>query len=220
MRSPLLQRVTTVLYLAWNRKFELVSARGGVCHRYLSWLNKNVCDRNCTVSSKCVTSSTRIRQLGTELIQQSVQNGLEMLTDFEARICWVDMEMTGLDPSKDTIMELSCVITDKHLNEVAKIEQIIIHQPEYVLNAMGDWCKEHHGASGLTEACLKSKISLKEAEDTFLEFLKKHTAFQKAPLAGNSVHADRQFIRQYMPKVYKYLHYRIIDVSTLSELCK
>ncbi|XP_022651886.1 oligoribonuclease, mitochondrial-like [Varroa jacobsoni] len=175
---------------------------------------------NLFVCKKAISFVSRVQQLRAGPMNFNTPNDKIMPSDIDQRICWIDMEMTGLDPDRDTIMEISCVVTDKDLNEVARIEQIILHQPEYVLNAMDDWCKQNHGASGLTEACLKSKISLKEAEDTVLVFLQRHTTPKKVPLGGNSVHADRQFIRRYMPKVYEHLHYRIIDVSSIRELCK
>lgn len=137
-----------------------------------------------------------------------------------SRIFWIDMEMTGLDPEKDTIMEASCVITEADLSEVARVERIVVHQPSYVLNAMSEWCKITHGKSGLTTSCLQSTVSIKQAEDQIVEFLNEHTNPNEVPLAGNSVHMDKMFIKRYFPRVYDHLHYRIIDVSSLTELCK
>ncbi|XP_003743517.2 oligoribonuclease, mitochondrial [Galendromus occidentalis] len=129
------------------------------------------------------------------------------------------MEMTGLNPDKDTIMEAACVVTEADLSEVARIDKIVVHHPSYVLNAMDEWCKTTHGKSGLTAECLQSTLSIQEAEDRILKLLVEHTNPGEAPLGGNSVHADRMFIRRYLPRVYDHLNYRIIDVSSIRELC-
>lgn len=143
-----------------------------------------------------------------------------MGSDSENRLVWVDLEMTGLDDEKDTILEIACLITDTNLKLVAEGPDIIIHQPNSVLQSMGDWCKKHHGESGLTKAVQESKISIGEAEDTVFNFVEKYTKPKKCLLAGNSVHADKIFLNKYMPKFVSHLHYRIVDVSTVKELCK
>ncbi|XP_052281400.1 oligoribonuclease, mitochondrial-like isoform X2 [Dreissena polymorpha] len=130
------------------------------------------------------------------------------------------LQMSGLDLDKDHILEMACIVTDKDLNIVAESEDLVIHQPDEVLNGMDSWCTQHHGESGLTEAVRKSKISLTEAEDRMMEFVQEHTLQRTAPLGGNSVHADRGFLVKYMPRFTGHLHYRIIDVSTVKELSK
>ncbi|KAG2470105.1 ORN protein, partial [Polypterus senegalus] len=97
---------------------------------------------------------------------------------------------------------------------------LIINQPDALLDGMSDWCKEHHGDSGLTRAVQESKISLQQAEYEFLSFIRQHTPPGLCPLAGNSVHADKKFLDKYMPQFMYHLHYRIIDVSTIKELCR
>ncbi|KAI5637701.1 exonuclease domain-containing protein [Phthorimaea operculella] len=136
------------------------------------------------------------------------------------RIVWVDLEMTGLDIEKDHILEIACLVTDADLNVVAKGPNIIIHQPDDVLRDMNEWCVKQHGESGLTEASRKSKISLQDAEKELLKFVSSHVPEKKCPLGGNSVYMDRLFLRKYMPTLNEYLHYRIIDVSTIKELVK
>nr|XP_021184071.2 probable oligoribonuclease [Helicoverpa armigera] len=136
------------------------------------------------------------------------------------RIVWVDLEMTGLDIEKDHILEIACVVTDADLNIVAQGPNIIINQPDSILDGMNDWCVSQHGESGLTEASRKSNVTLKEAEKQVLEFVKSHAPEKKCPLGGNSVYMDRLFIRKYMPILDNYLHYRVIDVSTIKELAK
>ncbi|XP_041979845.1 oligoribonuclease, mitochondrial isoform X2 [Aricia agestis] len=136
------------------------------------------------------------------------------------RIVWVDLEMTGLDINKDHIMEIACLVTDADLNIVAEGPNVVIHQPREVLDQMGDWCKAHHGESGLTKDSLNSRISVEEAEKQILKFVSTHVPENRCPLAGNSVYMDRLFLYKYMPKFNSYLHYRIIDVSTVKELAR
>lgn len=136
------------------------------------------------------------------------------------RMVWVDLEMTGLDINKDQIIEMACLITDSDLNVLAEGPNLIIKQPDELLDSMSDWCKEHHGKSGLTQAVRNSKISLEHAEYEFLSFIRQHTPPGQCPLAGNSVHADKRFLDKYMPQFMYHLHYRIIDVSTIKELCR
>uniref|UniRef100_A0A8V5H685 Oligoribonuclease, mitochondrial n=5 Tax=Psittaciformes TaxID=9223 RepID=A0A8V5H685_MELUD len=136
------------------------------------------------------------------------------------RMVWVDLEMTGLDVEKDQILEMACLITDCDLNVLAEGPNLIINQPDELLESMSDWCKEHHGKSGLTKAVKESKISLQQAEYEFLSFVRQQTPPGVCPLAGNSVHADKKFLDKYMPQFMRHLHYRIIDVSTVKELCR
>ncbi|XP_037915984.1 probable oligoribonuclease isoform X2 [Hermetia illucens] len=134
-------------------------------------------------------------------------------------IVWMDLEMTGLE-EKDTILEASCILTDENLNIVAEGPNIVIHQPDSVLNSMNDWCKKHHQETGLTDQSRNSKISTEEAEKALLKFVEEYIPPKTCPLAGNSVYMDRLFLRKYMPQLNDYLHYRIIDVSSVKELCK
>src|SRR5690606_5674855 len=130
-----------------------------------------------------------------------------------ARMVWIDMEMSGLDPERERILEIAAIVTDGDLEVVAEGPEIVVHQPESVLEAMDDWNKTHHGASGLIERVRASTVSEEEAEARILEFLAAHVAPRTAPLAGNSVHQDRRFLARYMPQLEAFLHYRIVDVS-------
>lgn len=130
----------------------------------------------------------------------------------------MDLEMTGLDPDVDTILEIATLITDAELNVIAEGPNLAIHQSEDVLKAMNEWCREHHGDSGLTERVRKSTVSMTEAEAATLEFISRHVAEGSSPLCGNSIHQDRRFLVRYMPKIENYVHYRNIDVSTVKEL--
>jgi hypothetical protein len=109
-------------------------------------------------------------------------------------IIWIDCEMTGLDAQRDTILEIACVITDGKLNTTLEGPNIVIHHSDEVLAAMNAWCIDHHGKSGLTQRSRESSVSIHEAEERVLAFLTQHTKEQWAPLAGNSVHCDRQFL--------------------------
>lgn len=130
------------------------------------------------------------------------------------------MEMSGLYPEKDRILEVAILVTDGELNLIAEGPTLIIHQPDDLLDAMDEWNTSHHDASGLTERVRASTMDEAGASAAILEFLSEHTDKSKAPLAGNSVHQDRRFLARYMPEVEAWLHYRNIDVSTIKELAK
>jgi oligoribonuclease len=134
------------------------------------------------------------------------------------KLVWLDLEMTGLNPEKDQIVEIATIITDANLEVIAEGPDLVIYQPPKITNNMVAWNQEHFSASGLLNEIHDSKISLKEAEDQTLNFLKKYCPNKTALFAGNSVHIDREFIRAYMPKLADYVHYRIIDVTTIKEL--
>ncbi|KAJ3414368.1 hypothetical protein HDV05_006642 [Chytridiales sp. JEL 0842] len=136
-------------------------------------------------------------------------------------LVWIDLEMTGLDLSTDHIIEIACIITDGSLNTIATGPDLIIHQPKQVMDAMSEWCVTHHGSSGLTASVLASKLSVQEAEKQVLEFIKQHIPEKGVGvLAGNSVHMDKEFIRKEMPALLDWLHYRLVDVSTVKELAR
>lgn len=142
------------------------------------------------------------------------------LQDSAQNLVWVDCEMTGLDIDRDTLLEMAVIVTDGQLEIVAKGPNIVIHQPDSVLESMGDWCTQHHAQSGLTQAVKDSSISLKECERQMLEFIKTYVPEGKCPLAGNSIGQDQRFLVKYMPDFMGHLHYRVVDVSTIKELAK
>jgi len=117
-------------------------------------------------------------------------------------------------------LEIACLVTDEELNIVAEGPNLIIRQSDEVLDSMDEWCKTQHGKSGLTKASKESQTSLKAAEMKTLSFVKQYTPPGVCPLAGNSVHEDKKFLDKYMPDLMNHLHFRIIDVSTIKELCK
>jgi len=153
-------------------------------------------------------------------IKSSVYRGAAMNQQHKGFLVWMDLEMTGLDPNVDTILEIATIITDGQLNTVAEGPNIVIHQPDSVLDIMGDWCKEHHGASGLSARVRTSTTSMLDAEQQSLDFIKQYVPQGVSPLCGNSIHQDRRFLVPYMPTLEGYLHYRNIDVSTVKELTR
>jgi oligoribonuclease len=141
----------------------------------------------------------------------------EELTD---RLIWVDLEMTGLDPLTHRVLEIATLVTDGSLEVVAEGPDLVIHQPETVLAGMNDWSREHHTASGLLGRVHESTLDEATAEALTLEFLRRHCPAGQAPLAGNSVHMDRFFLKIQMPKLEAFAHYRNVDVTTLKELVR
>ena len=135
-------------------------------------------------------------------------------------LVWMDLEMTGLDVQRDQIMEIATIITDASLNEIAQGPVIAIHITDDHLAQMDDWCQATHGASGLTQACRQSRVSLAQAEQQTLDFIRQYVPEKEALLCGNSICQDRKFIERYMPLVDAYLHYRLWDVSSFKEAAK
>ena len=133
-------------------------------------------------------------------------------------LIWIDLEMTGLNPDTDLIIEIATVITDKDLNILAQGPVLAVHQSDAALAAMDDWNQQHHGQSGLIERVKASTIDAAEAERLTIEFLKNWVPENTSPICGNSIGQDRRFLYRYMPKLEAYFHYRNIDVSTLKEL--
>ncbi|MYN10572.1 oligoribonuclease [Pseudoduganella aquatica] len=138
----------------------------------------------------------------------------------ETNLVWVDMEMTGLEPETDRIIEVAIIVTDMHLNFLAEGPVFAIHQTDETLDKMDNWNKGTHGRSGLTERVKASTITEAFAEAELIAFLKKWVPAGKAPMCGNTIGQDRRFMVKYMPKLEAFFHYRNIDVSTLKELCK
>lgn len=138
----------------------------------------------------------------------------------DMRLVWVDMEMTGLDPEKERIIELAAVVTEPDLTVVAESPVLVVHQSDELLDAMDKWNKSTHGKSGLIDKVRASTLSESEAQAQMIDFLAKHVPAGKSPLCGNSVSQDRRFMFRYMPDLERFFHYRTIDVSTLKELAR
>ncbi|OQW75695.1 MAG: oligoribonuclease [Proteobacteria bacterium ST_bin11] len=133
-------------------------------------------------------------------------------------LIWIDLEMTGLDPDNDLIIEIATVVTDKHLNILAEGPVMAVHQSDAALAAMDDWNQQHHGQSGLIQRVKDSEIDAAEAEARTLEFLQLWVPAKSSPICGNSICQDRRFLYHYMPKLEAFFHYRNLDVSTVKEL--
>ena len=135
-------------------------------------------------------------------------------------LIWLDLEMTGLDPEQDVIIEIATIVTDAHLNVLAEGPSLVIHQNDTVLETMNDWCIKQHGQSGLTQRVRDSKVSCAEAEQQTIAFLKALVDVGHSPMCGNTIGQDRRFLVKYMPQLEAYFHYRNVDVSTLKELAR
>ncbi len=135
-------------------------------------------------------------------------------------LIWIDLEMTGLDPDNDLIIEIATVVTDKELNVLAQGPVMAVHQSDEALAAMDEWNQTHHGQSGLIERVKASNITDSEAEKQTIEFLQQWVPSGKSPMCGNSICQDRRFLYRYMPELEKFFHYRNLDVSTLKELAR
>jgi oligoribonuclease len=133
-------------------------------------------------------------------------------------LVWIDLEMTGLDPKKERIIEMATIVTDSQLNVLAEGPVVAIHQSDDLLEAMDNWNTKQHNSSGLVERVKASMITEAQAEAATLEFLKKYVPAGKSPMCGNTVYQDRRFLNLYMPELERYFHYRLLDVSTLKEL--
>jgi oligoribonuclease len=136
------------------------------------------------------------------------------------RLVWVDMEMSGLQPDTDKILEIAMIVTDGELNVIAEGPVLVVHQEDAVLDRMDAWNKGTHGKSGLIDKVKASTLSEAEVEAQCIVFLKQHVKASISPMCGNTIHQDRRFMNRYMPKLEAYFHYRNIDVSTIKELAK
>ena len=135
-------------------------------------------------------------------------------------LVWLDMEMTGLDPERERILEMAMIVTDGNLNTLAESPVWVVHQSEAQLDAMDDWCKTTHGRSGLIERVRASTLDEARLEAEALSFMQQWVPERASPMCGNSIGQDRRFMVRYLPRLEAYFHYRNIDVSTLKELCK
>ena len=138
----------------------------------------------------------------------------------EFNLVWIDMEMTGLDPDNDRIIEVAAVVTDANLNVLAEGPVIAVHQSDATLDKMDAWNKGTHGRSGLIDRVKASTIDEAQAEEQLIAFLKQWVPANKSPMCGNSICQDRRFMARGMPKLEAFFHYRNLDVSTLKELCR
>ncbi|MDO3381067.1 oligoribonuclease [Gilvimarinus algae] len=135
-------------------------------------------------------------------------------------LIWIDLEMTGLDPDSDVIIEIATIVTDAQLNILGEGPVMAVHQPDSILDAMDEWNTNQHGKSGLTERVKNSTTTLADAENATIAFLEQWVPAGKSPMCGNSICQDRRFLARGMPRLERYFHYRNLDVSTLKELAR
>lgn len=135
-------------------------------------------------------------------------------------LVWLDMEMTGLNPEHDRIIEVAMIITDKNLNTLAQSDIFVIHQSDEMMDNMDEWNTATHGRTGLTERVKASSLTEAEVEEKLIAFLQEWVPEKTSPMCGNTIHQDRRFMVRYMPKLENYFHYRNLDVSTLKELAR
>lgn len=135
-------------------------------------------------------------------------------------LIWIDLEMTGLDPEHDRIIEIATIVTDSQLNILAEGPNLVVHQSDELLNSMDEWCTNQHGQSGLTRKVQESDISDAQAEQATIDFIAEYVDKGASPICGNSIGQDRRFLVKYMPELEAYFHYRNLDVSTIKELAR
>lgn len=143
-----------------------------------------------------------------------------MNAERSSSLVWMDLEMTGLNPDVDSIIEIATIITDAQLNIIDTGPNLVINQPSSRFEQMDDWNQKQHVQSGLWAKVLSSKLTMVDAEQQTLDFIMKHSAAKESPLCGNSVWQDRRFLRKYMPRIDSYLHYRLVDVSSFKEMIR
>jgi len=138
----------------------------------------------------------------------------------DKNLIWIDLEMTGLNPKTDHIIEIATVVTDSDLKVIAEGPVLAIKTDQAIMDNMNEWCVTHHGKSGLTQRVLESEVTLQQAEQQTIEFLKDYISAGKSPMCGNSICQDRKFMAEQMTTLEDYFHYRNLDVSSLKELAK
>lgn len=136
----------------------------------------------------------------------------------KGNLIWIDLEMTGLNPDTDRVLEIATIVTDAHLNVIAEGPVFAIHQKDIVLNAMDEWNTRQHGQSGLVDRVKRSTVDEARAEEATIEFLRQYVDAGSSPMCGNSICQDRRFLWRHMPKLEAFFHYRNLDVSSIKEL--
>ncbi|MEE3321142.1 MULTISPECIES: oligoribonuclease [Gammaproteobacteria] len=142
------------------------------------------------------------------------------MTDKRNNLIWIDLEMTGLSPENDRIIEIATIVTDSQLNVLAEGPVLAVHQSDELLDAMDEWNTEHHNNSGLVKRVQESRISEMQAQAQTIDFLKEYVEPGMSPMCGNSICQDRRFMANYMQELEAFFHYRNLDVSTLKELAR
>ncbi|XP_073300944.1 oligoribonuclease [Primulina huaijiensis] len=167
-------------------------------------------------SGKVENSSLRDESLNANGDQQNLES---TPVEYKMPLVWIDLEMTGLNIEYDRILEIACVITDGNLTKSIEGPDLIIHQTKECLDKMGEWCQQHHSASGLTEKVLQSSITEQDAEKQVMEFVKRHVGTYTPLIAGNSIYTDLLFLKKYMPNLAGLFSHILVDVSSVKALC-
>lgn len=147
-------------------------------------------------------------------------NGKAGMAQDQNNLVWLDMEMTGLDPDRDRVIEIAIVVTDSQLGTLAEAPVMVVHQDDAVLDTMDHWNKSTHARSGLIDKVRSSVLNESAVEDRLLAFLAQHVPGKTSPMCGNSICQDRRFLARHMPRLEAYFHYRNLDVSTVKELAR
>lgn len=165
--------------------------------------------------------SKKGKSSGDKLVVENGNNEEQKSTvaEYKLPLVWIDLEMTGLNIEVDRILEIACIITDGSLSKSVEGPEFVIHQSQECLDKMGEWCQDHHAASGLTKKVLQSTVSEREAEKKVIEFVKKHIGTYTPLLAGNSVYTDFIFLKKYMPDLASIFSHVLVDVSSVKALC-
>lgn len=148
----------------------------------------------------------------------SSPSGATYMPQNNTHLVWIDMEMSGLNPDTDVVLEVALIVTDKDLNLVEEGPVLVLHQPDSVLDAMDNWNKGTHGKSGLIDKVKASTLTAADVSARMIEFMKLHVPERTSPMCGNSICQDRRFMARHLPEMEAYFHYRNLDVSTLKEL--
>jgi oligoribonuclease len=177
-----------------------------------------------TITTKCTTTrpidERHYRQTKIMSQDEKSPSAAPAVSKDDDRLIWIDMEMTGLDPDNDRVIEVAVVVTDAALNVVAEAPVFVVHQSDAVLGGMDSWNTATHARSGLTERVKTSTMNEADVETALIDYLKQYIGRGKSPMCGNSICQDRRFMARTMPKLEAFFHYRNLDVSTLKELCK
>lgn len=167
-------------------------------------------------SGKVENSSSRDESLNANGDQQTLES---TPVEYKMPLVWIDLEMTGLNIEDDRILEIACVITNGNLTKSIEGPDLVIHQTKECLDKMGEWCQQHHSASGLTEKVLQSSITEQDAENQVMEFVKRHVGTYKPVIAGNSIYTDLLYLKKYMPNLAGLFSHILVDVSSVKALC-
>ncbi|XP_073153585.1 oligoribonuclease [Henckelia pumila] len=170
-------------------------------------------------SGKVESDSLTEKGLNANGDQQTLESTDSTPVEYKMPLVWIDLEMTGLNIEYDRILEIACVITDGNLTKSIEGPDLVIHQTKECLDKMGEWCQQHHSASGLTEKVLQSSITEQDAEKQVMEFVKRHVGTYTPLIAGNSIYTDLLYLKKYMPNLAGLFSHILVDVSSVKALC-